>query len=91
MGVHAADQLRARARALRQLAGRVPVTEVGDALARADEDTWRGPLATACRDDLAAIRRSLDDAMVELRAAASWLDRRATEIEQAARPVPGVR
>ncbi len=79
------DTLRRRAGELRSLARSIDAVSFGSLLPLADRDTFVGPTAEVCRDELAAsaaaLRRSVDD----LRAGAGALDRRADEREAAAR------
>jgi hypothetical protein len=83
MPTSSAEQLRTRARALRQLAARVSVCTGLTLHQRAGDDTWIGPTASRCRDDLLTVRRELLTAHDELIAAARRLERQATELEVA--------
>jgi hypothetical protein len=78
------DVLRARARALRSLAHSLSTGTARTVDRSAQSDTWLGPTATRCADDLARLRVRLDDAERHLRDRASHLDRLADAAERAA-------
>jgi hypothetical protein len=76
--------LRTRARTLRRLAALVQQRVLLDLCRRAGDDTWRGPLADHCRDDLRAALRRLDAEGDELVRQAQVLERRADELDMVA-------
>jgi hypothetical protein len=88
MAVIASDPvtLTARAHALRRLAGKLAECPVGGLAERANHETWLGPTADRCRDDLAAHVQAINDAIADLHARARRLDNQAA----AASPVRGV-
>jgi hypothetical protein len=88
MAVTASDPvaLSARANALRRLAARLVECPVGGLAARADHETWLGPTADRCRDDIAAHVQAINVAIEDLYARARRLDNQAA----AASPVRGV-
>ena len=83
-----AEQQRARARALRQLAAQLAGAGALGLHQRAGDDAWVGPLADRCRDDLFTVRREIQAARDDLVAAARNLERQAAEAEALA-TMPG--
>lgn len=81
--------LRERARSLRRLAASLDASGAGALWRRAGTDTWEGPLARACLDDLLVIRRRLTEARDDLTVAARRLDAQADAADVAARAVRG--
>lgn len=82
-----ADQIavvRERARSLRRLAATIDTSGVGDLWRRAGTDTWNGPVARSCLDDLTAIRRRTAQVSDDLRTTARRLDAEADALEVAA-------
>lgn len=79
-----AELLRTRARTLRRLAALVQQRVLLDLCRRAGDDTWRGPLADHCRDDLRSALRRLDAEGDELLRQAQVLERRAEELDMVA-------
>jgi hypothetical protein len=76
----AADRLRRRAVALRQLAGRIDRLTALSLYADAGADTWVGPSPTACSESLRARSLALRQAATDLRAEARRFDRIADEM-----------
>lgn len=87
MPTDTADHLRDRARSLRRLAASVRGCGAAHLWRRAGADTWVGPTAQACLDDLIAMRRRLATAGDELDARARRLETEADAAELAARVV----
>lgn len=83
----AEQQLRSRARELRRLARRLADSEATQLHQRAGADTWVGPTAQRCLDELYAVRRHLLQAHDDLVTAATGLDRKADQLA-AAHPSP---
>jgi len=81
---YTAEQLRARARSLRGIAAQLAESGALTLHERAGEDTWAGPVAAHCRDDLLAVRHEVLAARDELLVAARALERQATNAETAA-------
>lgn len=75
------DLLHARARRLRRLAASLARRPLADALRRAGDDTWHGPLPERWRADLTVAQYRLDAAGDDLTRQAFVLDRRADELE----------
>jgi hypothetical protein len=88
MAVTASDPvtLTARAQALRRLAAKLAECPVGGLAERANHETWLGPTADRCRDDIAAHVQAINDAIADLYARARRLENQAA----AASPVRGV-
>ena len=78
--------LTARANSLRRLAANLADCPLGGLAGRADHETWLGPTADRCRDDIAAHVQAVNDAIADLYARARRLDNQAA----AASPVRGV-
>lgn len=78
-------QLAARAAALRRLAAKLADCPVGGLAERANHETWLGPTADRCREELAAHVQSINAAVEALLARARSLDNLATN----ARPLSG--
>ena len=76
-----ADLLRTRARTLRHLAALVQQRVLLDLCRRAGDDTWRGPMAEQCRDDLRRSLQRLDTDGDELLRQAAVLERRADDLD----------
>lgn len=76
-----ADLLRTRARTLRHLAALVQQRVLLDLCRRAGDDTWQGPTADRCRDDLRRSLQRLDTDGDELLRQATVLERRADDLE----------
>lgn len=74
------EQLRARAGALRLVARRIGAGRAITAHRLAGPETWVGPLAQSCLDELVAIRRELESGARLLDDAARRLDRHADEL-----------
>lgn len=66
--------LRRRAARLRALAARLDAALVHRAHLHAGHDTWRGPVATHCLDELHRVRHRLGDAADDLRREAARLE-----------------
>jgi len=81
------DQLRARARTLRNAAAQLPGWEWANLVGRAGPDCWVGPSPTACLADLVRIRADLTAARDSLLATARSLEHRAELADAAAHPV----
>jgi hypothetical protein len=77
-------QLRARAGELRRIARRVGDTPAVDVHRFAGVDTWVGPVAQSCLDDLLIIRRELESSRDMLIDAARRLERHADELAHTA-------
>jgi hypothetical protein len=77
-----AEALRARARALRALAGRVDESVLADLLRAGGDDTWRGPTAFAFQTDARRADRWRQDAVAGLRRAARHLEATAAEADR---------
>jgi hypothetical protein len=75
-----ATRLRARAEDLRRFASTLEHARMTNAHAVAGDDTWVGPTAQACADDLRRLARQLLLRCDELRTAARRLDRAADAI-----------
>jgi uncharacterized protein YukE len=69
--------LRARASALRTLAGHLDRSILTELQRAGGDDTWRGPTATAFQADARRASRQCDEAAVLLRAAARSLEAQA--------------
>jgi hypothetical protein len=69
--------LRARANALRTLAGRLDHSLLIELVRAGGDDTWRGPTAAAFQSDARRAERQCDDAAALLRAAARSLEAQA--------------
>lgn len=80
----AATQLHARANTLRTVATRLEGAAALTLARRADHDTWIGPTPHRCLDDLGVMRRSLLNAVDDLRQRARILDTRAWALTAAA-------
>jgi hypothetical protein len=76
------EVLRARARALRSLAGRVDQSVLGELLRAGGDDTWRGPTAFAFQTDARRAERWRDDAVASLRRAARNLEAVAADLDR---------
>jgi hypothetical protein len=76
------EVLRARARALRSLAGRVDRSVLGELVRVGGDDTWRGPTAFAFQTDARRADRWRDDAVASLRRAARQLEAAAAELDR---------
>ncbi len=76
------EQLRARARGLRAVSGKIGASPALTIHGLAGPDTWVGPTPQACYDALLAIRRQLQTQQQALIDAARTLERRADELEQ---------
>lgn len=87
MPINDSSHLRDRARSLRRLAASVRDCGATQLWRRAGPDTWVGPVAQACHDDLLAIRRRLLTAGDELDAQARRLEADAEAAELAERVV----
>ena len=79
------DALRVSARTIQRLAMSLGGCQALELHRRAGTEVWRGPLASACRDDLVMIRRRLLAAQDELLHAARRLSRLAAEADTLAR------
>lgn len=79
-----AANLRRRAAHLRTLASQMEHTPSMSLQSHATVDTWRGPGAQACTDDLAAAQRAVRLAIDDLADRAWRFDRTADELEAAA-------
>ncbi len=77
--------LRDRARRLRCLAALVHRRLLTELCRAAGDDTWRGPVAEGCRDDLVTAQRRLDRAGDDLLRRAAALERTADELDAAVR------
>jgi hypothetical protein len=75
-----ATRLRARAEDLRRFARTLENVRMTNAYSAAGDDTWVGPTAQACADDLRRLARQLLLRCDELRTAARRLDRAADAI-----------
>lgn len=75
------DQLRARARHLRSLSGKIGASHALSVHGLAGPDTWVGPTPQSCYDALLAIRRQLQAQQQSLNGTARSFDRRADELE----------
>ena len=75
-----ASRLRARAEDLRRFARTLENARLTDAYTTAGDDTWVGPTAQACANDLRRLARQLLLRCDELRVAARRLDRAADAI-----------
>ena len=78
--------LTARANTLRRLAAKLADCPVGVLAERANHETWLGPTADRCREDITAHVQAINDAIADLHSRARRLDNQAA----AASPVPGV-
>lgn len=76
--------LRERAFDLRRTASALGRTTAISLYQRSDVDTWIGPTARACYDDLSKVRTSLLDATDKLRAVAIRLELRADQADHEA-------
>jgi hypothetical protein len=79
-------QLAARAAGLRRLAGKLADCPVGSLTEWANHETWIGPTADRCRDDLAAQVHAINAAVESLVSRARHLDNLAAAC---ARPLSG--
>ncbi|HKA05064.1 MAG TPA: hypothetical protein VKD67_12065 [Acidimicrobiales bacterium] len=77
------EALRARARALRSLAGQVDQSVLGELVAAGGDDTWRGPTAFAFQTDARRANRGREDAVASLHRAARLLEAMAAELDRA--------
>ncbi len=75
-------QLRARATGLLTAARRIEALWWEGVLVLAGEETWRGPLAQRCRDDLRTVVSHRDAAAASLRAAATRLEAEARRLRE---------
>lgn len=71
-----------RSDALRRLAARIDVTLVDALIALAGRDTWLGPRADVCADDLRLVRAHVIEAEAEARRAAERLAQAAERLRQ---------
>jgi hypothetical protein len=76
------EVLRARARALRSLAGRVDQSVLGELVQAGGDATWRGPTAFAFQTDARRADRWREDAVTSLRRAARQLEAAAGELDR---------
>lgn len=79
-----AEALRARGRSIRRTAALLERIDITVLINRAGGDTWLGPTADQCLDDLACARRLLLHAGNDLRSAAQQLERQADAAAHAA-------
>jgi hypothetical protein len=79
------EVLRARARALRSLAGRVDHSLLDELPVAGGDDTWRGPSAFAFQTDARRADRMRADAVASLQRAAQDLESTAADLDRAAR------
>jgi len=77
-------QLRARAGELRRLARRIGDTPASSVHRLAGVDTWIGPVAQSCLDDLLIVRRELESSRGVLIDAARRLERHADDLAHVA-------
>lgn len=80
----AGNHLRERANDLRRTASALARTSAISLYQRSDVDTWIGPTARACFDDLRTMRANLLGATDDLRAAAIRLEVRADQADHEA-------
>jgi len=80
-----ASMLRHRAGVLRELAGTIEATEAMSLDRHAGDDTWRGVRPLLCHNVLVTNLMQVHGAVEDLRWSAWQLERRANEIEAAAR------
>lgn len=85
------EALRRRAAVLRALARRIGSLRVLDLHRAAGPDTWVGPSAQHCLDELIAQRARLLDAADRLRVTAARFERAAADLEARSTALPGVR
>ena len=85
-----ATQLRNRAITLRRFARQLEDLEVLTLHLRAGEATWVGPSPEACHRHLVALRGGFLAAVDELRRTAARLERKAADLDAAARATAGV-
>jgi hypothetical protein len=78
------EHLRARAGDLRLVARRIGASAAATVHRLAGPDTWTGPTAQSCLDDLVAMRRQLESDQRTLDDAARRLERRADELQRLA-------
>ena len=76
------EMLRVRARALRQVARRIGASPALTVHRLAGPETWVGPTAQSCLDELLAMRRRLESNQHTLDDAARRLDRYADELQR---------
>ena len=76
------EQLRARARQVRSLSSAISTSRALTVYRLAGPETWVGPTAQACFDDLLTVRRKLQGQLQSLGEIARGLDRQADELEQ---------
>jgi hypothetical protein len=86
----AADLLRRRAQTLRALASTVQHLRVLTLHLAAGPDTWIGPSAQRCADELRTTRGALLTCADELVSAARWLERQADELDAYAAVVAAI-
>ncbi|CAB4893032.1 unannotated protein [freshwater metagenome] len=75
------DDLRGRAHQLRRTAGAIDDSGADGLYRRAGVDTWMGPTAARCLDELTTARRQLHEAAEALRRTARQLDQRADQAD----------
>ena len=76
-----ANQLRQRARHLRELANSIESLPVMRLEGHADDDTWRGPRPMLCRATLSSNQQQLHAAADDLRSHALRFERQAAELD----------
>jgi hypothetical protein len=79
-----ANQLRQRARHLRDLANSIESLPVMSLEGHAGDDTWRGPRPMLCRSTLGSNQRQLHAAADDLRSHALRFERHAAELDAVA-------
>ena len=84
------QQLRTRARHLRDVAGQLGASRATELHRLAGPDTWVGPVPQSCRDALLALRRQLHAGEEALHGAARRLERLADELQARAAMSTGV-
>ncbi|HYN31795.1 MAG TPA: hypothetical protein VES40_04160 [Ilumatobacteraceae bacterium] len=85
-----ANQLRQRARHLRELANAIEALAVMSLEGHADDDTWRGPRPMLCRSTLGTNQQQLHAAADDLRSHAHLFERRAAQLDAIAASRVGV-
>lgn len=85
-----ANQLRQRARHLRDLANSIESLPVMSLEGHADDDTWRGPRPMLCRSTLGTNQRQLHAAADDLRSHAHRFEQQAAELDAIAAARVGV-
>ncbi len=91
MSQYEAQNLRWRARRLRDLAVKIDQLSVFGLMAAAGDDTWVGPRPLDCRNRLHSANQGLHEARQQVLWSATRLDHRALHLELLALAAPGPR